>query len=85
MLNDLNMETFITKPTEGHIDLLIEVIKKNEHLVNNELNRSTGKMAYDFTSKVVISESIDFLEAIRKDISGEIINNKSIGSFLYFG
>ncbi len=79
------METIITKPAEEHIDLLIEVIRKNEHIANNNVKSSTGKKAYDFTSKVVISESIDFLEAIRKDIGGEIINNKTIGSFLYFG
>jgi hypothetical protein len=68
-----------------HINLLIEVIDKNEHLILGTSNEETIKKQYAFNSRVVIAKDINFLEAIRKDMGGEIIITKNIGPFLYFG
>ena len=65
---------------DNRIDLLIDSIKRNEHFIND----STPK-AYNFNSRMVICNNLDFLQAIRSDIGGEIIHNKTIGTYLYFG
>lgn len=67
-----------------HIDLLIEVIRKNEHLIVEPSDNATRKKTYAFNSRVIMADNIDFLEAIRKDMGGELIISKNIGSFLYF-
>jgi len=70
--------------SEDRLDVLFDVIRKHKHIIIASSNDKTGKKTLGFNSHVVISESIDFLEAIRKKMGGEIINNKTIGAFLYF-
>lgn len=68
---------------ELKIDNLIKVIRKNEYLLEGVSGYDIGKLKYDFTRRVVISDNIKFLETIRDEIGGELINDKSIGTFLY--
>ena len=77
------MTSTLTPQTQEHIDLLLEVIRKNEYLLSKS-NKELEKKLYNYTSRAVISDNLDFLEAIWKEMGGEIINDKSIGSFLYF-
>ena len=69
--------------TENRIDVLLEVIRKNEHLLESS-NVGVKKKKYDYSSRLVIADNVEFLEAIRKEMGGELIINKSIGNFLYF-
>jgi hypothetical protein len=34
---------------------------------------------------LLLSNSQEFLEAVKSDIGGEMVEDKAIGSFLYFG
>ena len=71
------------KTFDSHINLLMEVIEKNEHIIAG--SSSDEKMKpYAFNSRVVIAKDINFLEAVRKEIGGELIICKNIGPFLYF-
>ena len=72
------------KTIDSHINLLIEVIDKNEHIIVGSSNEKTMIKPYAFNSRVVIAKDINFLEAIRKDMGGELIITKNIGPFLYF-
>ena len=78
------MKNDLTDTTDNRIDMLIDVMRRNEHFITSSSNEEKGKKKYGFNSHVVISESIDFLEAIRREIGGEILSSKSIGPFLYF-
>lgn len=69
---------------KGHINLLLEVIEKNEHIIEASAGKKTVKKLYAFNSHVVIAQDVNFLEAIRKDMGGELIFSKNIGPFLYF-
>jgi hypothetical protein len=79
------MKTDLLTSRENRIDLLLEVIREKKRLFIDSSKNENGKKTYNFNSHVVISESIDFLEAIRKEVGGEIINSKTIGAFLYLG
>ena len=70
--------------TDEHIDLLLKVIAEKEHLLEQTKINGVIKKTYDFKSKLVISDNIVFLDAIRKEIGGELIVIKTVGSFLYF-
>ena len=72
------------KTVDSHINLLIEVIEKNEHIVIGSLIEEPMKKPYAFNSRVLIAKDINFLEAIRKDMGGELIITNKIGPFLYF-
>ena len=72
------------KTVDSHINLLIEVIDKNEHIIVGTSKEEAMIKPYAFNSRVVIAKDINFLEAIRKDIGGELIITKNIGPFLYF-
>jgi len=74
--------TQITLDTEvDHIDLLLEVIKKYEHLLTKNQD---GVDSCNFSSRAVISKNIEFLKAIQNEMGGEIFIDKNIGSFLHF-
>jgi hypothetical protein len=77
------MKTTLSPNIENRLDLLREVIQKNKNIITSTTDAEAGKKTYCYNSRVVISESIDFLEAIRKELGGEIINSKAIGAFLY--
>jgi hypothetical protein len=73
-----------TKKNDTHINLLIEVIEKNKHIILGSSNEIAMKKLYSFNSRVVIAKDTNFLEAVRKEMGGELINSKNIGPFLYF-
>jgi hypothetical protein len=68
---------------QDHLDMLFKVIQKNEHLIADPTN-NVGMKTYQYNSRLVIANNIEFLEAIRKEMGGELINTKSLGTFLYF-
>jgi hypothetical protein len=72
------------KTVDTHINLLIEVIEKNEHIIVGFSNVKIIKKPYAFNSRLVIAKDINFLEAVRKEMGGELIITKNIGPFLYF-
>ena len=72
------------KTVDSHINLLIEVIDKNEHIIVGSSIEEPMIKPYAFNSRVVIAKDINFLEAIRKDMGGELIITSKIGPFLYF-
>jgi hypothetical protein len=78
------INNFSLKAEEAHINLLIDVVRKNEHLITKLSDNELNKKTYAFSSRVVISKDINFLEAVHKEMGGEIISNKTIGPFLYF-
>jgi flagellar biosynthesis chaperone FliJ len=69
---------------QDHIDTLHKVIQKNEHLIESTPNEKGERKAYEYSSRMVLSKNIEFLEAIRKEMGGELINTQSLGTFLYF-
>jgi hypothetical protein len=77
------MSNTIQNNTQDHINMLLEIIQKNEYLIHSSANMS-GKKAYEYNSRLVVSENIEFLEAIKHEMGGEIIKAKPIGTFLYF-
>jgi len=79
------MKTDLLARIDDRIDLLLEVIREKEKIFIDTSKDEKGKKTYDFNSRVVISESLEFLEAIRNEVGGEIINSKTIGAFLYLG
>jgi sporulation protein YlmC with PRC-barrel domain len=78
MTNNLSLKT-----EEAHINLLIDVIRKNGHIISKLSDNELHQKTYAFSSRVVFSKNIDFLEAVHKEMDGEIISNKTIGPFLY--
>jgi hypothetical protein len=62
-------------------DLLIESIQRNIHHIQD----SQESKFYKFNNRMLLSNSIEFLDAVKYDMGGEIIQDSAIGSFLYFG
>jgi hypothetical protein len=62
-------------------DLLIESIQRNIHHIQN----SQESKFYKFNNRMLLSNSPEFLNAVKSDRGGEIIQDSAIGSFLYFG
>lgn len=61
-------------------------IKKNLHLLNvSNPDEIDIDSLVAFNNRIVLSACMEFLEAVRKDVGGEIIEDSYIGSFLYFG
>jgi hypothetical protein len=60
-------------------DQVIESIQKNFYLLEGSNNY------YKFNNRLLLSNSQEFLEAVKSDIGGEMVEDKAIGSFLYFG
>ena len=61
-------------------------VKKNLHLLNEcnpeeiDINSLVG-----FNNRVILSDCKAFLEAIKKEIGGEIMEDSKIGPCLYYG
>lgn len=62
-------------------DLLIESIQKNIHHIQD----GEDSKFYKFNNRMLLSNSKEFLNAVKTDLGGEIIQDSAIGSFLYFG
>lgn len=62
-------------------DMVIGSIQRNYHLLQNS---NTSKF-YKFNNRILLSNSTEFLSAVKSDIGGEIISDSTIGSFLFFG
>lgn len=60
-------------------DQVIESIQKNYYLLEKSNNY------YKFNNRLLISNSNEFLNAVKSDIGGELIVDTAIGPFLYFG
>ena len=61
-------------------------IKKNLHLLNvSNPEQFDVRSLVGFNNRIVLSNSKAFLEAVRNEIGGEIIEDSHIGSFLYYG
>ncbi len=70
----------------GKYHHLTESVNKNLHF----LNRCNPKeiditSLISFNNRLLISDCKAFLEAVKSDIGGEIIEDAMIGSFLYYG
>jgi hypothetical protein len=70
----------------GKYHQLTESVEKNLHF----LNRCNPKeidinSLISFNNRLLISDCKVFLEAVKKEIGGEIIEDSKIGSFLYYG
>lgn len=63
----------------GEYDQVIESIQRNNYLLEG------GQDFYKFNNRLLISSSKEFLKAVKSDIGGELIIDKAIGTFLYFG
>lgn len=65
---------------------ITESVKRNLHMLNvcnpEEINILS---LVKFNNRLIISECKAFLEAVKEDIGGEIIEDAKIGSFLYYG
>jgi len=63
-----------------------ESVKKHLHFLNecnpedNEISSLVG-----FNNRLIISDCKAFLEAIKSEIGGEILEDSKIGKFLYYG
>lgn len=63
-----------------------ESVKRNLHLLENTNPKTVEIFSLvSFNSRIVLSGQKDFLEAVKKEIGGEIIDDTTIGPFLYYG
>jgi hypothetical protein len=59
-------------------------VKKNLYLLDpSGVDSDPQKLLVGFNDKVIISENMAFLEAIKKDVGGDIIDDDVLGRFLY--
>jgi hypothetical protein len=66
--------------------LVTASVKKNLHLLNVcSPEEFDIESLVGFNNRIVLSDSKAFLEAVRSDIGGEIIEDSEIGPFLYYG
>jgi hypothetical protein len=68
------------------IDRVNESVKRNFYLLTGSKDEETDiDSLIKFNNRLIISNNLDFLEAVKKDIGGEILEDSNIGSFLYYG
>lgn len=67
-------------------ELVTASVKKNLYLLNvcNPEEVDIASLVA-FNNRLVLSDCKAFLEAVRSDVGGEIIEDSQIGSFLYYG
>ena len=70
----------------GKCHQVTESVKNNLHLLNicNPEEVDIQSLV-GFNNRIVKSDCIAFLEAVKDVIGGEIIEDSQIGSFLYYG
>lgn len=63
-----------------------EIVKKNLYLLKEgNTDDIDFRSLVAFNNRLVISESKSFLEALKRELGGEIIEDSKIGTFLYYG
>ncbi|HEY4786240.1 MAG TPA: hypothetical protein VIH57_09325 [Bacteroidales bacterium] len=78
------METHINSIELYH--KVTESIKKNLHLLDEcDPARDDIDSLVGFNNRIVLSGCKAFLEAVKSEIGGEIIDDSRIGTFLYYG
>ncbi len=61
------------------------VVKKNIHVLRESNPDIDIRSLVAFNNRLIISQSKIFLEAVKSEIGGEIIEDSKIGTFLYYG
>lgn len=60
-------------------DQVIGSIQKNHYILE------TTDSFYKFNNRLLLSNNQEFLNAVKNDIGGDLVIDKAIGPFLYFG
>jgi hypothetical protein len=68
-----------TQNATEEYDQVIGSIQKNHYIL--EMTDSF----YKFNNRLLLSNNQEFLSAVKNDIGGELVIDKAIGPFLYFG
>ena len=68
----------------GKCHNVTESVNHNLHLIGSNL-RDIDISSVGYNNRIVISKSKAFLEAVKSEIGGEIMEDSNIGSFLYYG
>ena len=71
---------------ENRIDKCFQLsksIEKNIHLLDKTTAEHSKSPKTGYSKHVVMSDCIEFLEAIKNDVGGEIIQDSELGTFLY--
>ncbi len=70
----------------GKCHNVTESVSHNLHLISNDNPKELDvTSSVGFNNRIVISQSKEFLEAVKREIGGEIMEDSMIGSFLYYG
>jgi hypothetical protein len=64
------------------IQVVAESVKKNSHLL--QPIPTTEQSIVGVNGRLILSNNLKFLEAVKNDVGGEIISDNIIGSFLYY-
>jgi len=79
----------MTPPSINYFDKchqVTESVKNNLHLLNvSNTDETDISNLVGFNNRVVLSNCKPFLEAVKNEIGGEIIEDSIIGTFLYYG
>ena len=76
----------VVNDTLNHYHYIGTVVKKNLRLLTESNSGDLDiKSLVAFNNHLIISESKLFLEAVKSDLGGEIIEDSKIGTFLYYG
>jgi hypothetical protein len=68
------------------IDRVHESVKRNIYLLTGSNDEETDiDSLIKFNNRLIISNNVNFLEAVKNDIGGEILEDSNIGPFLYYG
>jgi hypothetical protein len=59
-----------------------ESIERNFHILENSKVDYKNKISYN--GNLLLSDCMEFLEAVKNEIGGEIIKDPAIGTFLYY-
>jgi hypothetical protein len=61
-------------------------VKKNLHLLKSEdIQNYEYTSLVRFNSRIILSDNKEFLEAVKTEIGGEIIEDSHIGLYLFYG
>jgi hypothetical protein len=66
-------------------NLVLESIQKNYYILESNNSNKNERQYYKYNNRILLSNSKEFLDAVKKDIGGEIILDTAIGPFLFFG
>jgi hypothetical protein len=63
-------------------------VQEHMHLIdkcNKGHDEENPPFTVTYNNRLVLSDCLPFLEAVKRDIGGEIIDDPAIGHFLYYG